>query len=153
MLALAYYNNTFDIYEGAVCFMFYRFFEYGVGMVWVRIILPDDFDKDRVCVLLRSLKVDEPRSFDYWSAKSRLFIFEIGTEFQKINSDMGYLRREFLKSKLIPLYQMRSSLKPMVVYGEPLLFGESTDPVLKRVRRKLVFAKKFSPVFRDKVAF
>jgi hypothetical protein len=148
MLALAYSNDTFDIYDGAVCYMFYRFFESGVGMVWARILLPDDFNVDRVSALFKDLKVSQQRSFDYWSADSKLYVFAISRHFRELNSDLSYWRNKSLKFELIPKYQMRGSIGPAVIYHEPILFDSSTDPVLQRLYRNWLLAYLFASMLR-----
>jgi len=149
MLALAYSNDTLDIYDGAVCYMFYRFFEYGVGMVWVRILLPKDFDDSKIRALFKLLKVDEQRSFDYWSAKSTLHEFAINRHFRSLNSDLSFWCSKFVKHDLIPRYQMRGSLRPVIVYNEPLLFYRSADRVLERFYRNWNLACLFASQLRD----
>jgi len=127
MLALAYSNDTLDIYDGAVCYMFYRFFEKSVGMVWVRILLPKDFDENQISNLFKSLKMYDQRSFDYWSARSRLNEFTISRYFQKLNDDCGYWRSKYIKFDSIPQYQMRCALSSVIVYNEPILFSKNID--------------------------
>ncbi len=148
MLALAYSNDTLDIYGNSVFYMFYRFFEYGIGMVWVRIVLPDDFDEGRISAMFRELKVDEQRSFDYWSAMSRFSGFGISRYFRMINSYLNLWRSRPVKEDLMPRYQMRGSLKPVIVYNEPLLFVRSADPVLSRFHRNWLLAHLFASVLK-----
>jgi len=135
MLALAYSDGTLDIYGDAVCYMFYRFFEQGTGMIWVRICLPENFDDKQIIDIFKSLKMDQQRSFDYWSARSDLHEFAISRYFRNLNSDLNFWRSKSLKHNLIPNYQMRGSLKPVIVYNEPLLFHRSADYHLERVQR------------------
>jgi len=149
MLALAYSNDTLDIYDNAVCYMFYRFFECGVGMVWARILLSNGFDEDQVSVLFNALKIDEQRSFDYWSASSKLHDFAISTRFQNLNSDLGYWLNKSMKLELIPRYQVRGSLAPMIIHNEPILFSRSTDLVLERFSRNWNLARLFVSKLRD----
>jgi len=144
MLALAYSDGTLDIYDGAVCYMFYRFFEQGIGMIWVRICLPENFDDKQIIDIFKSLKMDQQRSFDYWSARSDLHEFAISRYFRQLNSDLSFWRSKSLKHKLIPNYQMRASLRPEIVYNEPLLFHRSTDYHLVRVQRNWLFAHLFA---------
>jgi hypothetical protein len=148
MLALAYSNDTLDIYGGAVCYMFYRFFECGVGMVWVRILLPDDFNVDQVSALFKNLKVSQQRSFDYWSADSKLYVFAICRHFRELNRDLSYWYSKSLKFELVPKYQMRGSIEPAVIYHEPILFDRSTDPVLQRLYRNWLLAYLFASMLR-----
>jgi hypothetical protein len=144
MLALAYSNDTLDIYDDALCYMFYRFFENGVGMIWVRIRLPKDLDDSRITAIFKSLKVDQERSFDYWSARSKLHEFSIRKHFQNLNTDLNFWRNKSVKDNLMPQYQMRASLRPEIVYNEPLLFHRSTDYHLERVQRNWLFARLFA---------
>jgi hypothetical protein len=148
MLALAYSNDTLDIYHGAVCYMFYRFFEHGVGMVWVRILLPKDFDEKQISAAFKALKMDQQRSFDYWSARSRLHEFAINRHFREFNNDLNFWRSKSVKDNLIPRYQMRGSLRPVIVYNEPELFSRSIDCELARVYRNWLFARLFASNLR-----
>ncbi len=149
MLALSYCNDTFDIYDGAVCYMFYRFFEQGVGMIWVRIRLPEDFDGKQLVALFNSLRIDQERSFDYWSAKSRLHEFTISRHFREFNTDLNFWRSKSVKDNLMPQYQMRGSLKPVIVYNEPTLFCGSADRVLACFYRNWLLAHLFASKLRD----
>jgi hypothetical protein len=148
MIALAYSNGTLDIYDDAVCYMFYRFFEQGVGMIWVRICLPKDFDEKQISVLFKSLRMDLERSFDYWSARSLLHEFAINRHFRELNNDLNFWRSKSVKNNLIPRYQMRASLRPVIVYNEQLLFHRSSDYHLERVQRNWLFACLFASVLR-----
>jgi len=148
MLALAYSNDTLDIYDNSACCMFYRFFEQGIGMIWVRIRLPEDFDDNQIIALFKSLNMDQQRSFNYWSARSDLHEFAISRYFRQLNSDLDYWRSKSLKYKLIPNYQMRYSLRPEIVYQEPLLFHRSADYHLERVQRNWHLACLFASVLR-----
>jgi hypothetical protein len=148
MLALAYSNDTLDIYDGAACYMFYRFFDQGVGMVWVRIRLPEDFDDKRLAALFKPLRMDQERSFDYWSARSRLHRFAISRYFRELNNDLNFWRSKSVKDNLIPHYQMRDSLRPVIVYNEPELFSRSTDLVLQRLYRNWLLARLFASNLR-----
>ena len=149
MLALAYSNDVPNIYDSNVCYMFYRFFEYGVGMVWVRILLPYGFKVDQVSELFKALNMDQKRSFDYWSASAKLSAPEIVRYFQLMGSDLSYWCNKFARERLIPRYQMRRSLMPVVVHDEPLLFNKSTDPVLDRLGRNFLLACLFASKLRD----
>jgi hypothetical protein len=149
MLALAYSNDTLDIYDGAVCYMFYRFFRHGVGMVWVRILLPYGFKADQVSGLFKALNMDQKRSFDHWSASTKLSAPEIVRYFQLMGSDSSYWYNKFARKRLIPRYQMRRSLLPVVVCNEPILFNKSTDPVLDRLGRNFLLACLFASKLRD----
>jgi len=149
MLALAYSNDTLDIYDGVVCYMFYRFFDQGVGMIWVRIRLPEDFDGKRMVAVFKSLRMDQESSFDYWSARSRLHEFTIIRHFREFNNDLNFWRSKSVKDNLIPRYQMRGSLRPVIVYNEPILFNKSTDPVLDRLGRNFLLACLFASKLRD----
>jgi hypothetical protein len=157
MLALAYSDDTLDIYDGAVCYMFYRFFDQGVGMVWVRICLPKDFDTDQIFDLLKALKVGQQRSFDYWSANSRLYPSRVARYLQSLNSNLGYWRSIFLKRDLIPEYQVRCTLAPVIVRHEPILFGavlfgNGISPDLVRVYSNWKLALLFVSQLRDILA-
>jgi hypothetical protein len=152
MLALAYSNDTLDIYGGAACYMFYRFFEYGVGMIWVRIILPEDFDYKQISALFNSLKIDQQTSFDYWSSGSKLHEFSLSKHFRELNKDLNYWCNKSLKLELIPRYQVRSTLLPVVVYNEPILFERSTDQVITRVHRNWLLSLLFASRLRDTLA-
>jgi hypothetical protein len=148
MLALAYSNDTLDIYDDAVCYMFYRFFEHGIGMVWARILLPKGFDDSQIRALFKLLKMDQQRSFDYWSADSRISEFAISRYFRELNSDLNYWRSKSVKDNLIPQYQMRGSLRPVIVYNEPKLFSGSPDLVLSRIYRNWLLARLFASNLR-----
>jgi len=149
MLALAYSNDMLDIYDDAICYMFYRFFEHGIGMVWARILLPEGFDDSQVRALFKSLKIDQQRSFDYWSADSRSSEFAIPRYFRALNSNLDYWRSKSVKSNLIPQYQVRTSLKPVIAYNEPILFRRNNDYVLAHVHRRWHLAWLLASVLRD----
>ena len=149
MLALAYSNDTFDIYDGVVCYMFYRFFEQGVGAIWVRIRLPEDFDDKRLVVVFKALKMGQKRSFDYWSARNRLHEFAISRHFKQFNNDLNFWRSKSVKDNLMPRYQMRGSLRPVIIYNEPILFDRSIDSVLHRLYRNWLFARLFAANLRQ----
>jgi len=148
MMALAYSNDTLDIYDGAVCYMFYRFFDRGIGMVWARIRLPEDFDEKQISAAFKSLKMDQQRSFDYWSARSRLHEFAINRHFRAFNNDLNFWCSKSVKDNLMPNYQMRGSLRPVIVYNEPLLFHRSTDHHLERFQRNWLLARLFASNLR-----
>jgi hypothetical protein len=149
MLALAYSNDTLDIYDGAVCYMFYRFFEYGVGMVWARILLPGDLDEDQISVLFNSLRINSPRSFDYWSADSRLHEFAISRYLRGLNNDLNFWYNESVKDDLMARYQVRKNQGPVIVYGESGLFDGCTDPEIARVYRDWMLARLFASGLRN----
>ena len=149
MLALAYSNDTLDIYDGTVCYMFYRFFEQGIGMIWARIRLPEDFDEKQIIAIFKSLKMDQERSFDYWSARSVLHEFSIRRHFQDLNKDLNYWCNKSVKLNLMARYQMRISSRPEIVYNEPLLFYRSNDYYLERVQRNWNLARVFVSKLRD----
>ena len=152
MLALAYSNDMLDIYDDAICYMFYRFFEHGVGMIWVRIRLPNDFDDKQLVAVFKSLRMDQERSFDYWSARSRLHEFTISRHFRMFNIDLNFWRSKSVKDNLMPQYQMRGSLKSVIVYNEPILFSRSADPVLSRLHRNWMLAHLFASKLREILA-
>jgi hypothetical protein len=66
-----------------------------------------------------------------------------------MGSDLSYWCNKFARERLIPRYQMRRSLMPVVVHDEPLLFNKSTDPVLDRLGRNFLLACLFASKLRD----
>ena len=147
MLALSCYNDTFDIYDGAVCYIFYRSFGYGVGRVWVRILLPDDLDGGRIARIFDSLKRDLRMPSDCWSTIINWFAISI--YLRSLDSGLDFWRKEFLEIDLIPRYQAISPLMPSILRSEPVLFARSNDPVLSSLHENWLSAEWFASKLRD----